>query len=150
MGRRYYSAAKIGQVRARLVSNAGYVKPTAIAEKIGTETVASYRDGKYPPHVDPAEVERETVRAQAELAKIWSGVAVRGAERALELLEDAKCTAQSAAIVGAIGTDKANLLTGRATSRVEVQDLATFLGQSTLPVVVQGPGDHVRGEPLPN
>ena len=128
MGRRYYSAQKIGQVRARLISNAGYVKPTAIAERVGQQTVADYRDGKYPPHVDPVEVERETVRAQQELASIWAGVATRGAERALELLEDPKCSALQAATVGAIGTDKANLLTGRATSRVETLDLASFLG----------------------
>ena len=127
MGRKKYSAGKIGHTRALLVSNAGYVKPTAAQEGLSMDTVSRWRDGKLPGHVTEAEVERETTKARGELAKVWHDVAYKGATRALELLDDAKTGALAAATVGAIGTDKANLLTGNPTERVEVLDFASWL-----------------------
>jgi hypothetical protein len=129
MGRRYYTAQKIGQTRARLVANAGYVQPTAVAEDVSRSTVTRWRDGVLPSHVDPAEVERETAQARRELAEAFTQLATQGTRRALELLSDPKTSALGAATVAAIGIDKANLLTGHATERIEM-DLATFLSRA--------------------
>jgi len=127
MGRKTYSAGKIGHTRALLVSNAGYVKPTAAQEGISMDTVKRWSEGDLPGHVTPEEVERETTKARGELAKVWHDVAYKGAVRALELLDNPKTGALAAATVGAIGTDKANLLTGNPTERVEVLDFASWL-----------------------
>lgn len=127
MGRKTYSAKKIGHVRATLQSNAGYIKPTATQEGVAKETVTRWRDGQFPPHVTPEQVEEETKKARGELAKLWSELATKGARVAFDRLDDPKTSALQAATVGAIGTDKANLLTGQPTERVDVVDFATWL-----------------------
>ena len=131
MGNRYYSAQKIGQTRARLVSNAGYVKPTALAEGVERNTVRRWRDGTYPAHVTAEQVDAETVKASEELAALWEHAATLGANGVVERLEDpdgrAKLNGYQLALVAAIATDKANLLRGRATERVEHTTLADFL-----------------------
>ena len=116
--------------RARLIANAGYVKPTAAAERISRDTVDRWAAGIYPPHVTAAQVEEHTSKARAEMAEAFSALAEKGTARALELLDDPKTSALQAATVAAIGIDKANLLTGHATERIEVQDLASFLSRS--------------------
>ena len=142
MGRRRYSAEKIGRTRALLQSNAGYVKPTAKTEQVGQMTVTRWRDGIYPPHVTAAEVEGATDAARKDLAELWGKVANAGAAKALDLLGGTK-SARDAALVGAIGTDKHNLLTGHPTDRIQVQDLASFLGSKPSSV------SHVRTPDVP-
>ena len=81
----------------------------------------------------PEDVEKATEAATKELAALWSRVGRLGAEKAVEALEAGKVSAKDAAIVGAIGTDKANLLLGKPTERIETVDLATFLSRSAPP-----------------
>lgn len=150
MGRRTYSAEKIGRTRARLLSNGGYLKPTAQAEEVSMDTVTRWADGKYPEHVTPEQVDQETEKASKELAGLWSRVGRLGAEKAIEALEEGRVSAKDAAIVGAIGTDKANLLLGKPTERVETLDLATFLARSAAPKPADRPlaGTNLAPEPV--
>lgn len=126
MGRVRYDEKKIARTKARLISNAGYVKPTAEAEDVAQMTVARWRDGKYPPHVDPVAVEAQTEQAMGELAEMYRTLARASAGKSLELVETIG-SAKDAAIVSAIATDKAQLLMGKPTERTELVDLASFL-----------------------
>lgn len=128
MGRRYYSAQKIARTKLELVAHAGRVKPTSEAENVAQETVRHWRDGKYPPHVDPAEVEREVEAMGKEMAEGWERIWRLSQQKTEELVPAVK-HAKDAAIITAIATDKRQLLRGRPTERVAVQDLASFLGQ---------------------
>lgn len=129
MGRRYYSAKKIGQTRARLIANAGYVKPTAEAEDVSRSTVRKWDAGDYPPHVDPADVEREIEIESKELAEKLSRLATGSLDKAAELVDTLK-SARDAAITAAIAIDKMQLLRGRPTDRIETVSLADFLAQA--------------------
>ena len=131
MGRRYYSAQKIGQTRARLISNAGYIKPTAIAEGVSMSTVVKWGNGEIPPHVTAEDVDAATAKASVELAALWEKAATLGATGLISALEDPervrKMSARDLALAAAIATDKRNLLTGQATERVETMTLSDFL-----------------------
>ena len=129
MGRRTYTAEKIGRTKATLAGNRGKLKPTAAAEDVSMSTVVRWRDGDIPKSVSPQEVEQATVEARQKMSGLFKALVIGAAERALELLDEAK-SAKDAAIVMGIATEKYQLVTGQATERVEVQDLATFLSRS--------------------
>lgn len=65
---------------------------------------------------------------RAHLLDQWGGIAAVATESTLDLLEDGNVrSAKDAATVAAIATDKAQLLSGGATSRIEAVDANTAI-----------------------
>lgn len=126
MARKHYDERKIARTKARLVSNAGYVKPTAEAEDLAQETVRRWEAGDIPKHIDPAKLEQMYAEEAKELSNKLSRLATSALDRAAEVMGDLK-SAKDAAITAAIAIDKAQLLRGKPTERTEVLDFASWL-----------------------